>query len=644
MRKAALGLPAVLSLIAVAGVACSEPPARISEPAVGGEPGEGATFVGSETCRGCHEAEWRLWRDSHHDLAMQEATEATVLGDFDGARFEHRGVTTTFRRDGDRYRVRTEGPDGEPADFEVAWTFGVAPLQQYLIDVGGGRIQALGVAWDARPEEEGGRRWYALYPDERLAPDDPLHWTGRDQNWNYMCSECHSTGLRKGYDPERDVYDTTWSEIDVACEACHGPGSLHAAWAEEIGDGVGGDGVGGDPRIVALREDGDAAWVMDMERGIAARSRPRTDRSQSEACARCHSRRSIFSEDYRHGGPLLDTHRLALLHEPLYFADGQIRDEVYVYGSFLQSRMHRAGVTCSDCHDPHSLQVRGEGNARCAACHLPERFDTPDHHFHERDSEGAACVACHMPERTYMGVDPRRDHSFRVPRPDLSQALGAPDACTLCHRDESPTWAAATVRDWYGDDRRSAPHYGERLHAASIGATGWRPGLEQLAGDPEQPGIVRATALDRLGREPDLATLDLSRRAIRDRDPLIRLAALRAVEALPPADRVELAADLLTDPVRGVRTEAGRLLAGVGTGDLPPGAATARQAALDEYEAGHRLNADRPESWLNRGLLETSRGDLEAAGLAYERALRMDLAFVPAYVNLADLRRSQGRD
>ena len=284
------------------------------------------------------------WAGSHHDLAMQEATADTVLGNFDDASLTHYGITSSFFRKDDRFMVRTEGPEGKLQDYEVAYTFGVYPLQQYLVPFPDGRLQALPLAWDSRSKEESGQRWFHLYPDERLAPGDVLHWTGPDQNWNYMCAECHSTNVQMGYDAGSDSFDTTWSEISVGCEGCHGPGSTHARLAESGAEG------GAYGLEVNLDDRGGAVWVMNPETGIAARSEARTEpQQQPEACGRCHARRGIIAPEYEYGAPLAHTHLPALLDEGLYFADGQILDEVYVYGSFLQSRMYAAGVTCTDC-------------------------------------------------------------------------------------------------------------------------------------------------------------------------------------------------------------------------------------------------------------------------------------------------------
>ncbi|HKQ98304.1 MAG TPA: multiheme c-type cytochrome, partial [Candidatus Polarisedimenticolia bacterium] len=391
-----------------------------------------AEYVGSRVCAGCHETETTLWQQSDHALAMQKAADGTVLGDFHARRVTAQSVVSTFDRtkvdakDGG-FRVTTDGPDGRLATFKVAYTFGVQPLQQYLVEFPGGRYQALGLAWDSRPAKAGGQRWFHLYPRDKIDHRSPLHWSAPDQNWNYMCAECHSTDLRRGYDATANTYATTWKEINVACEACHGPGSRHVAWAGTL--------EGDDPGLaVRFTKRDPAAWGFDgvhptVTRAAAA---PAFD-AALETCARCHARRGWVWEEVRPGAPIADSHRVALLDASLYYDDGQIRDEVYEYGSFLQSRMHHAGVTCADCHEPHSGKVRAAGNLLCAQCHLPSHFDAPAHHHHKEGSAGAQCVACHMPQRNYMVVDPRRDHSLRVPRPDLDATTGAPDACTACH-------------------------------------------------------------------------------------------------------------------------------------------------------------------------------------------------------------------
>ena len=602
---------------------------------------EAPTYVGSAQCQGCHEAQYQEWRGSHHDLAMAEPTAKTVLGNFTNQTFTQHGVTSRFFRREGRFYVNTEGPGGALQDFEIKYTFGWTPLQQYLVEFPGGRLQALPIAWDSRPKKEGGQRWFHLYPNERIAPDDELFWTRPSQNWNYMCAECHSTDLRKNYRRDEGRYETAWAEIDVACEACHGPGSRHLGWArKEPRDDA--DATRG--LSVRLRDTDGGAWSMDAERGIAKRTVPRTTQTQLETCARCHSRRASLHEPYVHGRPIGDTHRVSLLEDRLYYPDGQIRDEVYEYGSFLQSRMYAAGVTCSDCHDPHSLRLKAPGNGVCLGCHRAARYDVPSHHHHQAESPAAACVECHAPSRLYMVVDARRDHGFRVPRPDLSAAFGAPDACTGCHKDKHAAWAADAVAGWYGPARRDGTErLAQALKAGRTGAADAEDQLAALAGDAGQPGIARATALAGLRDLATAASLMTLRRATGDSDPLVRRAAACALEGLDPTRRLVLGAPLLADPVRDVRIEAAVALAAVPRQSLSPEQAISLDKAIGEYEAAQRLNTERPESDLNLGLLHTALGSADKAEAAYRAAIGKDRGFVPAYVNLADLLRAQGR-
>ena len=626
-RAAAAAIGSTLAVLLAGGCARTEPPAAA--------PPAEATYVGRAACAECHAAEVERWSGSHHDLAMAEATPETVLGDFADASLTADGVTSRFRQRDGRYLVETQDGAGEQREFEIAYVFGVAPLQQYLVAFPDGRYQTLRQSWDSRPAEEGGQRWFHQYPGERLAPDDVLHWTGPNQNWNFMCSECHSTDLRKNYDVAADRFATTWSEIDVSCEACHGPGSSHVEWGR-------GDRSGDTRLSLRLKEDPEVRWDIDAETGNATRHPPRTSRAQLELCGRCHARRSLVSEDYVHGQPLMDTHRPALLRPPLYETDGQIRDEVYVYGSFLQSRMNEQGVTCSDCHDPHSLELYTTGDALCARCHSAEKYQARSHHNHEPDTRGAACVDCHMPERLYMVVDARRDHSFRVPRPDLSVRFDTPNACNDCHTDHSAQWAAAAVEEWFGSDRPD--HYAPKLQASARGGAGSMRATLDLAVDASVPAIVRATAVERLAGIQSPEALEALERAVGHADPLMRLAGVTALEAMDPRATAPLVSPLLNDTVRTVRLEAARVLGGVPPQLLDEGQRAAVREGLRAYIAAQAVNAERGETHLNIGVAQTQLGELDAAQRSYELAIERSPSFVPAYVNLADLHRVRGRD
>lgn len=573
-------------------------------------------FVGSSACALCHEKEFRDWRGSHHELAMQIADESTVLGDFSDAEFDYYGKKTQFTTRDNGYFVRTENADGKEQDFRVAYAFGVTPLQQYLVEFPGGRMQALPYAWDSRAGEDGGQRWYHLYPDEYIGPGDVLHWTGRLQNWNYMCAECHSTNLVMGYDAETRTYDTTYSELSVGCEACHGPGYAHR---DQAGAGAFDDAFG---LPVDLSAGDGATWVMNPDTGIAERSEPLSGTSQQpESCGRCHSRRGVIATNYEYGQSLADTHRLALLDEHLYFADGQIKDEVYVYGSFVQSRMYRAGVVCSDCHNPHSAELRtgSEPSDVCAQCHLPTTFATAEHSGHAAND--ASCVDCHMTSRIYMGVDERRDHSFRIPRPDLTPETDAPNACNGCHEDESADWATAEIAKWIGEESNSRPHIGQALAAGRQGPA--NEALAKASMNPEFPAIGRATALTLL--TPPYSDLETGAigAALDDPDPLMRTAALRALQRASAETRLKVGTKALADPVLSVRLAAAPVYAEL-RDLLPVADARAFGLATEEYRAANMMLANTPEALASLGNFELSMGDANKAIRYFNKAMQIE--------------------
>jgi predicted CXXCH cytochrome family protein len=595
-----------------------------------------ATFVGSVACQSCHEEAFADWIGSQHERAMQIADTDTVLGDFDST-FEYFGSTTRFFTRDNSYYVLTADASGQDREFRIAYTFGVEPLQQYLIEFPGGRLQTLAFSWDSRPAAAGGQRWFHAYGDEYIAPDDELHWTGPQQNWNYMCAECHSTNVEMGFDAESNTFTTTYSEISVGCEGCHGPGSAHVdlanAGIEKTDYGL----------EVDLDDRGNTTWIMNPDTGIAARSDMRTrPQQQPEACGRCHSRRGIIAPDYEYGEPLAHTHLPALLDETLYFADGQILDEVYVYGSFLQSRMYQAGVSCTDCHNPHSAKLVGgdDPNAVCAQCHLPGKFVEPEHARHT--PEQAGCVDCHMASRTYMVVDDRRDHSFRVPRPDLTESIGTPNACNRCHSDRDANWATAAITTWRGDDAWQRPHYATALDAGRHGFANEH--LLSVISANEYPGIARATAVSLLAQpfgSREFRTLEAQ---LGNPDVLIRIAALRQVRNLPPELKLRLpGSTLLADPVRGVRIEAVAAYAGM-QDLLPLEDARAYSQAERDYRETYTAIANRPEALLALAALETAEGHIPEAVELYQTALRMEPRAVSARVNLADTLRGLGRE
>jgi tetratricopeptide (TPR) repeat protein len=592
-----------------------------------------ATFAGTLKCKECHQKEYDKWQNSNHDHAMEVANEKTVLGDFNNAVFEAHGVTSRFYKKGGRFLVHTEGPEGRMGDFEVTYTFGWFPLQQYLVPFPGGRLQCLPIAWDVRE-----KKWYHLYPEGRVDPKDWLYWTNAAQNWNGMCAQCHSTNLKKNFDFKTDTYKTTWSDIDVGCEACHGPGSRHVQWAEM-------------PDMARPRVENVDLVVKTSDIG---------SRKLVELCAPCHSRRASLG-DYTHAeADLLDRMLPSLLTEELYFPDGQILAEDYVYGSFTQSKMYHRDVRCSNCHDVHGLKVVKEGNALCLQCHRAAEYDSKEHHFHKKKGEkgepiksaegevlfqvgsGAECVQCHMPGRTYMGIHYRLDHSLRIPRPDLSIKIGTPNACNRCHVDKNAQWAVDAVTKWYGPGRR--PHYGTIIEAGRKGLPGAKQDLIRLAGDPLYPVIVRATALSLLTGYPGEDTLRAFELALMDDEALIRRTAVQSIYLSGQKRQTELIAPLLYDPVAAVRMEAASTLAGDPSKRLSSEQRKVFERDLQEYMASMEYSGDFAFGRYNLGNLYAALNEPQEAIRNYQAALKIDDLFYPAKVNLAMLYSSKGEN
>jgi predicted CXXCH cytochrome family protein len=598
-----------------------------------GQPGEAPGYVGSETCVGCHRAAGEAWTTSHHARAWHEPTEQSVHGDFDGKTFEHRGVVSRFSKGGGKFVVTTDGPDGQSRKFDVVGTVGIAPLQQYLVETDPGRQQVLDLAWDTER-----RRWYHLYPDQDLPHTDGLHWTGPYKNWNARCAECHATGYQKRYAPLTRRYSSMQAEKSVGCEACHGPGSAHVTWTR--------DRSAFNP----------SAWRGVKMHGLTVSFEGKNAETEIQQCAGCHSRREAFADASPIAGtPFHDSYRLALLRDGLYHADGQIRDEVYVYGSFLQSKMYARGVRCTDCHNPHSGALKAQGNAVCTQCHNPSgkpgfptlkqaEYDTPKHHFHKPGSVGAQCKGCHMIERVYMRVDGRRDHSFRVPRPDLSAALGTPNACTDCHENKPTAWASAELASRFPDSSHRGTHHATTFTAARQGSgdAAIADSLLEIGLSRNNAGIVRATALDLLQRYAAPQIADRAAGLLRDPDPLVRAAAIPLQRAKPPATRVQRLGPLLQDERRSVRIAAVRALLDILAGRAPPTLARSARQAIGEYQRSLSAKADFPEIQMAiAGTAMVSR-KFRVAERAFSEAARMDPQRVDAWAMVARLRAAQG--
>lgn len=633
-------------------------------------------YVGKNKCIECHQQEAEKWTGSHHDLAMQIPTEESVLGDFNNATLEHHGVNSTMFRRGGTFMVNTEGEDGEMHDFEIKFVFGVDPLQQYLVEFDRAkvqpenevaRLQVLRISWDTKNS-----RWFHLDPPdvhEKLEPEDDLHWTGVAQRWNNMCADCHSTNLQKNFDPQTNRYHTTFSEINVSCETCHGPGSVHVELAE----------------AKSLFWDREHGYGLPKLKG----QDPATIERKIQSCAPCHSRRRIVHPDFSGGDNFHDHFAGEPMRPETYHKDGQIMDEVYVLGSFIQSKMYHKGIQCTDCHDPHSVKVKYDDNRLCTSCHQhpAKKYDTPDHHYHKPGSKGASCVECHMPETTYMGVDARRDHSLRVPRPDLSLKIGTPNACVKCHLEDNiapsakladgrkeelhikqyidwvrlaydgekdvqeqlgtlNTWANEAVLKWYPDSKHRGMHFGETLHSAWALSENANDSIIDLFDDPDAPAIAKASALIWLDPSRSSDALEVILASLKNpNEPQLRVAAILALQNYrdlgssknPYTTVRNHVIPLLNDPIRSVRTAAAQVTSGIPSNSWPTGAITSFQNALQELEKGLMVNNDRAATHLTLGSIYENLGQHAKAEKAYRLAIQVEPNATGPRSNLAEL-------
>ncbi len=605
-----------------------------------------ATYVGSESCKSCHQKEYAEWKTSFHAQSMAMAAAETVLGDFENAELPHFGKVAKMTRDGGRFFIETDNARGEMQRFPVAYVFGVFPLQQYLVKFADGRVQCLPQAWDSRE-----KKWFHLYPKDPLPPEDELHWRKPLQNWNYMCADCHSTDVKKNFDAKKNTYATTFSEIHVGCEACHGPASAHVDLANaalEAGKSDVARDEDGSSRITSLRLL-TKNWVMTVE-----------------TCAACHARRRSLYPGWRPGVKLMDHYVPELLDTPAYYPDGQILEEDFEYASFLQSNMYNKGIACADCHDVHTGGMREADNKVCARCHVPRFYDTPAHHHHPDASKpGTKCVECHLPPTTYMQNDIRYDHSIRRPRPDLSMVpeeggklkTPIPNACGGCHQDEAKgetaKWAHEKCREWYGPLTVNEPHFAVALEKGRLGCapeatiTDMTDGVKALIALLERKDlwpVVRASALLLLSRYHTPEARAAGRELLDDPDDYVRYAALRAVATEPnPAVLYGDVTPKLDDPVRAIRLEACAILAKLPVERFAEKLRKSFLTAEMEYFISLDYLADQPEAHLNRGIYWTDRGRAPQALNAYHAGRRLFPNFLPLRNNLGMLYNAMGR-
>ncbi len=528
-------------------------------------------------CAACHGKEFEAWKDSGHAHAWRKLSPAADEAAFQGQRLRAHGEELCFTRKEDGTPVVQNISTGK--EYAVDSVAGHKPFIQYLVKGERGALQSLSAGWDVQRGE-----WFdTMAEDARLLregsaerrPGDWGHWLGGGMTWNSQCASCHMSSYQKNYDAGAGSYASTWLEPGVTCIQCH-----------------------------ALKE----VIKKDNGRPIRRNKNNRLTAKQiSDTCAACHARREELRPGFREGDLFDDYFRLELpLVEGIFWPNGMQRDEVYTETGMRLSPMGKAGVTCLDCHDPHSNKLRlpMEDNSLCLRCHGSGRevngtkapvIDMNTHSPCPPESLGARCVECHMPASGYMARDLRRDHSFGSPDPALSEELGIPNACTTCHTDKDNTWAAAAVEKTYGKEPGMAK-YRPRTRAVAAAMKGEGNTDDLLAAyKAEQNPTWQATLMELLARQaPSETVRDEARKAAESATPLLRAAAAKVLGCDAP--------QLLNDPVRVVRHAAAwaqldNLLA-----------AEQAHPALAELEETLRHQADHPA------------GAMQAASLAHARA------------------------
>lgn len=559
-------------------------PTQGAAPAAPGETRGPAPYAGSAACKPCHPAEHAAWETSHHALAERRLDRNRDRTAFEPERVVRPGsIEWTVRTGASGPELVTLGADGRPGVFRPERWIGVAPLEQPVLPFPGGRWQVASLAHDPVRGD-----WFDVFGTEDRKPHEWGYWANRGLNWSSMCAGCHVTDLKKGYDPATDTYATTWLELGVGCEACHGPSRRHAEEASR-------------------------------DRGRAPRAARRSPDLWLDTCGSCHARRVELTGKFRPGDLFVDHFRPALVDElPTYHPDGQVADENFEYTSFLLSRMHGEGVRCGNCHDPHSARLKLQGNALCLQCHQG-KIDPAAHSHHDPAAAGGQCVNCHMPQTTYMARHPRRDHGLTIPDPLLTREWGIPNACNRCHQEKSTDWAVEAAGRMFGKKLdRPTRERARTIARARKGLGAAVPDLLQLVVS-ERSAAWRASATAILGVWSDHPLVRPALSALLlDREPLVRAAAARSLEHAGD-ERQDLRA-LLADATRLVRVEAAWVLR------REPGILG---RAGEDMEAQLAWSADQPQGLLQQGILKLDRGDPGGAAALIQRALEWDPRSAP---------------
>jgi predicted CXXCH cytochrome family protein len=551
---------------------------------------------------------------------MQQARKESVKGEFAQGKVVLRGTTYLFEIRNNQYYITEPDLLEKPLEHRVEYTLGERRFQHYLTTLEDGRILVLPPTWDIE------RKQWTLdltigNPEE--GSGDPI------QVWNKSCYSCHVSQSQKNFDLEKLRYQTTWRDLGINCESCHGPGSEHIARATGV-------------------KTLDAGTRAKIKEAIVNPARL-NGASSSTICAGCHSLRDIYADNFKAGANYYDyftpvmEYRLPASTDSAYWPDGRPRQLANEALGLWQSLCFlKGGATCVTCHTrPHASDVerdarlRPGNNALCTGCHTKFAANTSAHTHHEAKGAGSFCVECHMPA-TVVSLNTRmRDHAMSIPAPENTLRHEIPNACNVCHRDKDAEWTLRQMNAWYGEKaRQRLVSRADAFAQARQGDTAVVPELLKLLADPSGGPLIRANAAGYLGRfSNDPAAYESLLHAFTDSEPLVRATAATTIRP-SAAQREELAIKLVTllrDPIRTVRINAAIAMVAMGVRPFPGEDGERYERAKAEYHTRAELGADDAQQQLAAGKFSFLSGDMTRAVNAFRATLKLDPAIPAQY-------------
>jgi len=667
----------LLLLLTLTLRATEQPQATSPKPQVQTDQATGE-YLGSGACARCHDVEHTQWKNSLHIKMTKPIAEATIVGDFrDGTKFADHDRAYTFGMKDGRPFVSVSFGGRVPETFSVDYTLGAKRYQGYLATLPEGRIYVLPVFWHIAS-----KRWVDW---KEITPiPDGAH--GIRQIWNANCFNCHGTNIVQGYDVAGKKYQSTWTEMGIGCEACHGPGREHVAlmdaWEKDPAS---------KPKYDNSSKNRQLSEILKIFSVKSSEPRRIYD-----TCAYCHGNKRNIFVGFKGGDRYADYAMPFLISDPIpendlqgeFWPDGRPNRFNRPQALTLSGCFKAGAIACTSCHVAHgsrnefSLKVNinqgRNGDALCTQCHstpkaesreLKASFTGPGlegHTFHKPDSAGSRCISCHMSDVNWRLLIRRRDHTFQPPVPENTAQFGIPNACTTCHDDRTPEWAAKQMNQWWGDSERraKAATLADTMYRAGSGDTTTLPALAKLAVDRSQGFLVRASAADYIGRlvseyrnggatrsnSPTQTSFDKGsyversqndRRAPVERPapevtPAIINSLIGAASDPEAAVRASAVASLgsigdrqrslapilarLVDQTRVVRVKAAEVLVTFGIVELPGAAGEALRNAQNEYIVSLDAFPDSATNHAAKGWLESERGNVIVARDALNKA------------------------